>query len=605
MAVAVSLTLACLLSLALPARAPAAGMITHAWMADEAIGHVSDPKLEAYLDLHNHEVLSGASSPDTGYAAGGYGEITHWERFVNAYVSYLRGRSGCGDLTSRLSPCAPLVAHMFGVAAHGMGDEMWDWLFEPLITDHGESPEFPVSFPPPADAANVISSQEYAMDTIALADHFRWGESGYFLPPPNELTPIYDAANHGHTTEADILSGFAVGSAALTAERAGGVADAPRVREQMPWSSAHMDDESGGVLFNARAIAGYYDALWEKLNSDDPPAPKVVSVHPEDGEENVPFQFQPAKTSPGLSTGGGELRIVAVLSNAVDPLSVDPTTFKLLGPAGEQVPALVDQASPTAHHHEEETDAHRDESVPPLDGFPRVGPYGGSDGTHTLMIYPAVDLEPCTTYTAQLTTGIKDMGDLAINEGDPLPRPVSWTFSTRSAGGEECPRIVPPVELPRCGRQEATVFAVRGDDGRLAGTAGPDVIVASRGDDTVRAGGGDDLVCLGGGDDRATGAAGADEIRAGGGDDNIRAGGGNDLVRGLSGTDRIRAGGGEDEIHGGAGDDVLRGAGGDDELIGKSGDDRLDGGPGSDRCKGGTPGRGDRARSCERATGIP
>jgi hypothetical protein len=580
-------------------------MITHAWMADEAIGHVSDPKLEAYLGLHNHEVLSGASYPDTGYAAGGYGEITHWERFVNAYVSGLRKRSDCGDLTSRLSPCAPLVAHMFGVAAHGMGDEMWDWLFEPLMTDHGESPEFPVSFPPPFEAANVISSQEYAMDTIALADHFRWGESGYFLPPPNQLTPIYDAAGHGQTTEQDIVSGYTVGSAALTAERAGGVADAPRVREQMPWSSAHMDDESGGVRFNAKAIAGYYDALWEKLQKADSPAPKLVSVHPEDGEENVPFKFQPPKTSPGLSTGGGELRIVGVLSNAIDPLSVDPTTFRLLGPSGKQVPALLGQASPTAHHHAAAPGGSADE-VPVLDGFPRVGPYGGNDGTHTLMIYPAVDLQPCSSYTAQLTGGITDFGELLVNEGDPLPKPASWTFSTRSADGEECPRIVPPVEIPRCAKREATVFAARRVSGtQLTGTAGPDVIVATRGSDRIRAGGGDDLICLGGGNDRVAASGGNDEVRAGGGNDRVAAGGGDDLVRGLRGADRIAGGGGADEVHGGSGDDRLRGGDGADTLIGKSGADALDGGPDGDRCKGGTPGRGDRARGCERTTGVP
>ena len=599
-----------LLLLLLPSRAPAAGMITHAWIADEAKDEVSDPKLRQFLRLRRFELLSGGSFPDTGYAAGGYGEISHWERFIDGYVEYLRERPGCADLSDPLGPCAPYVAHMFGAAAHGMGDEMWDWLFEPLIADHGESPDFPVSFPPPFEAANIISSQEYAMDTIALADHFRWADSGYYLPPPNELTPIYDAIGHGQTTEADLVSGFTVGSAALSAERAGGAADAPRVREQMPWASAHMDDESGGVLDSAGGVAGYYDAIWAKVLDEEPPPPKLAAVHPEDGEEGVPFRFLPAKTAPGLSTGGGELRIIAVLSNAVDPATVSSDTFRLLAPDGSQLPARLEEASPTALHQARgDAKVPQTTQVPPLEGFPRPGPYGGSDGTHSLMVYPAVDLQPCTTYTAQLTQGITDFGDLAINAGQSLRKPASWTFSTRSAGGDPCPRIKPPVQIPKCGGLEATVFATRAEAGgagqRLLGTSGPDVVVASSGNDEVRAGGGDDLICLGGGDDVARASGGDDEIRAGGGEDRVVTGGGDDLARGLTGNDRIKGGGGKDTLHGGAGNDSLDGAGGADTLIGKSGDDRLDGGPDRDRCKGGTPGRGDRARGCERTTGVP
>lgn len=52
-----------------PARAQAAGMITHAWMADAAIERVSDPELRELLETHRHEVLSGASYPDGGYFA--------------------------------------------------------------------------------------------------------------------------------------------------------------------------------------------------------------------------------------------------------------------------------------------------------------------------------------------------------------------------------------------------------------------------------------------------------------------------------------------------------------------------------------------------------
>lgn len=580
-----------------PAKASAAGMITHAFMADEAVERVETPELQSFLIAHHHELLSGASFPDGGYFAGGYGEISHWERFINAYIAYLRERPGCGDLADPLGPCATLVAHMLGAGAHGMGDETWDWMFEPLVADHGEVPDHPLA---PPEINDVIGSIAYAMDTIALVDYFRWGESGYFLPPPNELTPIYASIGYGEITEDDLLAGHAAGSAALALERAGGVADSERVREQMPWSAANFYGESGGVVYSASAIAGYYEALWAKLLEPEPPPPRVIAIHPANGEIGVPFEFHPAKTSPGPDTGGGELRIIAVLSNAVDTASVTPDSFKLLGPDGG--------------------------AVPPLDGFPRPGPYGNGDGTHSVMTYPASDLEPCTTYTAVATTGLRDWAELPVNEGKALEEEVRWSFTTRSADGEPCPPPPddppppdepPPLDDPpppdrpvppalRCQGLRASVYPAAGEQAgaTLPGTPGRDVIVGSAGDDVIAAGRGDDIVCAGGGDDTIQGGAGDDLISADAGDDDVGGSPGNDLIRANKGADEVAGGAGDDRLHGGAGDDHQLGAAGDDRLRGKGGRDALAGGAGVDRCNGGQ-GPADSADGCERVVGVP
>ncbi len=70
------------------------------------------------------QALAGAAYPDTGYWAeqdspvgstdvrpsDAFGETSHWERFVDAYVAHIR-RSDCGDLTNPVGPCAAMVAH--------------------------------------------------------------------------------------------------------------------------------------------------------------------------------------------------------------------------------------------------------------------------------------------------------------------------------------------------------------------------------------------------------------------------------------------------------------------------------------------------------------
>lgn len=569
---------ACAIVIAAPSveQAGAAGMVTHAYMADEAVEHIQTPELKRLLELQAQPLLSGASYPDGGYfvqsfPGGDYGEVSHWEGFTDAYAQYIRSKPGCGDLSDPLGPCAPLIGHLMGTAAHGMGDETWDWMFEPLTVDHQENPDHP-SAPPDVPPGSLINSIAYAMDMIALVDYFRWTEQGLFLPPPTDLTAVYSSIGRSDITAAGIVAGHGAMEGALAGERTAAPTEAERVREQMPWSAANFYSESGGVRDSAEAIAGYYDSLWAKLTASERPAPRVVAVHPEDGEQGVPTAWQPPRTSPGPHTGGGELRVLTVLSSAVDASTVDASSFQLLDPSGAQVPAL--------------------------EGFPRAGPYG-PDGTHSLLFYPATDLEPCTVYTAQATTGLRD------RTGLPLAEPVSWEFRTQSADSSATCSVVEP---PPGGDPPA-------DQSPPAGDSAPPANDPPTAESPPQAGGagatglpdGDLLApaarCLGRpatiidlpGPEKLRGTRGADVIVSLGGRDRIRAGAGDDLICAGRGRDLLRGGGGDDILIGGAGDDVLRGRGGND---------RLQGGRGSaDRCHGGS-GR-DTTRSCAELFGIP
>lgn len=450
----------------------ASGITTHAFMAQRAIPLVEDGRLRDLLAAHTDEVLAGAHFPDAGYGSssfpgGDFGEVTHWERFVNAHAAQLRGRADCAPLDDPSGPCASQVAHLMGIAAHGMGDEMWDWLFEPQMADYGESPVHPLyraGLPGSAELGSIppgslINTPEFAMDNIALAEYGRLARVPLYPPPVDDLLATYRALGRDDITREGIYAGHALITAALSGERLGLAAEYPRVKATMPRSSAAYLDGAGGVLDTAEGIAGYYENLWRKLTGTGHPAPRVVSVNPEPGTRDVKLEWLPVRAAPGPGGGGARDRIIAVLANSLDPATVGPGSFLLLG--DDDVP------------------------VAPAAGFPRPGPYGAGDGTHSMMFYPAADLAPCTRYTAVVTPGLRD------HAGAGLRKAYSWSFTTRAAAGatKPCPAGGPrsgrggdgaPGPAVRAGRQRLQTRVVTTADGHRHALV-PGAAVALRG----------------------------------------------------------------------------------------------------------------------------
>ncbi len=418
-----SLGAAAALALAAPAApAHASGVTTHAFMAEAAIPFVTDPGLRTLLEAHPNEVITGGHFPDGGYAAGGYGEVTHWERFVNAYTDHLRARTDCAPITAPDGPCAQQVAFLMGIAAHGIGDERWDWLFEPKLADLGESPVHPAystysqaGLPGAAELmglppGSLINTPEFALDNIALVEFDRLRSVPSYVPPTSDLVEVYKDLGREDVSAAGISEGQGAILAAAAGERAGVGAEYPRVKLTAPRVSALYYTGTGGVLDVAQAAAGYYLAIWQKLQSSAHPAPVVTAVNPAPDQTGVPFLWHPVKSSPGPTGGGSENRIMASISQSLDVTTITAEDFRLYGPDGEQLAQEQD--------------------------FPRPGPYGAGDGTHTLMLWPKDDLEPCTRYTAELRPGVKDYA------GAGLRVPYAWSFTTRSSDGEPCPAVL-------------------------------------------------------------------------------------------------------------------------------------------------------------------
>lgn len=435
--------------------AQAAGMVVHALMADYGRQHLPTAHpLKRILDQHRPALLAGAVYPDGGYATGALfpgdrdvAENAHWEYFVNPLMQLLHERGCATDVGAdvpvpliggtidflvdlqqaevpladirRSDSCGSLVAFAMGIAAHGMGDEVWDALFEPVVRERGEhignSPANTLdTFPPGADTSAgqilrgligdapfealaqafepvSLNSIEYAMDVMAIFEHDLWLQLPYLeFPPDAVLVEAY--ARTGRNNPA--VDALAVQRAALAtrtlilAERAGAAVEMPRVRQHMPWASANYFSGQGGVLHTGEMISGYYLHLWDKLAQglDGARGPRVVGLYPHHGAADVPW----------LPTA--EHSVIAFLSGAVDRASTEtPGAIVVFDETGNIVPGAAN----------------------------RFG-YRG-DGAHGLSYGFDGALKPDHEYTVVVTTRVRD------SLGRPLQRPRLWRFTTAPA----------------------------------------------------------------------------------------------------------------------------------------------------------------------------
>jgi hypothetical protein len=409
--------------LAAVSTAHAAGIVTHAWMALDAIERVQPTALRQLLDAHRDQVRAGAEFPDGGYwtrgfgtPGGDYGEEAHWQRFHDAYAAQIRNDPACAPLTDPAGPCAAAIAHLMGAAAHGMGDEVWDWLFEP------NGPGLDESYLP-SDLAGFVGpgGLEVQLDIVAIARHARPVGPTPAIPDAAKIEAAFTAIGRGDIDPA----AFPVGEQALEVERTAESIWAPmhieRLERAMPWTSAHLIDAAGGVAFGAAAVAARYETLWGDLLGDVPPT-RVAATAPFDGQVNVPATGWVGGYSPGSNPGnhGGITRIAAALSNALP--------YHAQAGQGSQPSELPADALRLR-------DLETDELVAPAGGYPRIVPYNPEAGEHVIGFQPAGDLAPCRWYRVETTTALVDARQQAVT-------PSSWRFQTSGCGRGTLPRPI-------------------------------------------------------------------------------------------------------------------------------------------------------------------
>ena len=131
------------------------------------------------------------------------------------------------------------------------------------------------------------------------------------------------------------------------------------------------------------------DFAWSFITGTDATPPAVTSVSPASG-------------ATGIAVGTA---VNAVFSEPVDPTTVSGSTFQLLGPGNSLVAATVSYLS----------------------------------GSQSATLQPNVALAFSTTYTAVVTTGVKDLA------GNAMTSNFTWSFTTAAAGSTgTCPCTVWP-----------------------------------------------------------------------------------------------------------------------------------------------------------------
>lgn len=414
-ATVVALGVAAVATLALVPTTPAgaAGVTTHAWMAATAVDQVTNPQLKALLKANLPYVRTGAHFPDSGYAlTNKYGEEAHWQRFVDAMVAQIKSRTDCPDLTAPSGPCAPLIAFTLGVAAHGMGDEVWDWLFEPNSAQRNE-------YYTPADLGSyaTTSGAELQMDLVAVGAYHQPTTKTLPFPDHADIIAAFGRAGFTDVDEGQLDLGQVAMDVLHNAEGGWAPTHLAAVEKAMPWMAHNMITAPGGVDFAATAIAGYWGSMWGELLGDQPPT-SVSITYPAADQRRIPATGWEVAHNPGASPGNGpaDTRIAAVLTSSRPYVTPSNPTVSNLLPAGSMTLTERDSGDP----------------VPIADGYPKSAPYGSDSGEHLIAIQPAGDLAPCTWYHVAVTSSLVDARDQAVV-------PYAWDFRTGTDGdGDRC-----------------------------------------------------------------------------------------------------------------------------------------------------------------------
>jgi hypothetical protein len=431
-----------------PGLLSAAGMTTHAFMADTGRQYLPEGPLKQILTVYRPSLIAGAIYPDGGYGSSAafpadrdMAEHAHWGEFHLAFIDYLRERGCAEQARTRLIPsplpggiinnpvgtldlaglteeCGQLIAFAFGTAAHGITDETWDAQFEPEALRRGEDPNFahwfgaegfwgPIAPESPlrqifgdqydnlgaAWAATPMNAIEYAMDVIAIIEHnLQLNSPLLVFPPADQLIAVYARSGRDNITREQIERGNAFSRGAVQLQAATAHLDYYRVRSHMPWSANNYYLNAGGVVSSGRVVAAMYQNMWERLlaGPQAPLVPRIAGHYPEHGQAGVVLE-------PAQGRSWTQHRWMHVFMDAeIDPAAIEaPGAFALYDEAGDRVPVTVQGGHGWSRHW-----------------------------SHSTRIRLDGPLKPDHRYTAVLTPKVKDWS------GIPLARPYVWEFVT-------------------------------------------------------------------------------------------------------------------------------------------------------------------------------
>ena len=232
------------------------GINGHIWVTSGGVDTMRNCEVATWLASEPlRPILQiGASFPDSGYALDqgrDYGETAHWEPFVQAYIDYMRANYGAPYESEE---ARKRVAFLFGLAAHGAQDEIFDTIFlRKSLQEEGTDQDI----------------LDPGTDFMLIAEgHTRMRPDIYL--PIDDLKKIFrDPAIDLEVTEDMMNAGMLVVRLAvisLATEESEQLDD--EYRPKMPWTQHHYldPDEPGSLAYEKKVMGPYYDAMWNRLN---------------------------------------------------------------------------------------------------------------------------------------------------------------------------------------------------------------------------------------------------------------------------------------------------------------------------------------------------
>ncbi len=242
-----------------PSTALACGNYSHVWIAGDAVNYLQDGELKDLLseEARLEKMRNGAMYPDGGYAVGdGYGETSHWEPFHLTYLEWIRAEFE----PPWSDEAAGHIAFLLGMAAHGIGDQLYDGMYLERHQYYDEN-----------GSGATLFGVDGATDTCFAATQ------GYMEPPvkwlPAEtLAPLYEKLS-GHMVTAETLEkGHDLVVIAIM--YANSSHDNPAIlgeyMELYPWACSNQDNPAapGSPPTIGPAVAAYWNVLWGTLHGD-------------------------------------------------------------------------------------------------------------------------------------------------------------------------------------------------------------------------------------------------------------------------------------------------------------------------------------------------
>ena len=338
-----------------PTDAIANGQSTHLWITDHALDHVPEGPLREFLTQPELRKMldNGTMFPDGGYPLGDpYAEIAHWEPFQGAYLDWIVATYD----PPYTDEGAEHLAFVFGMASHGMADQVFDSLYGERVKVYD----------------GAIGDFDTASDLILMSE-----VGGMMAPsdwvPYAVLDQLYTDAAGYDVDPATMMDGqnllrIAVNSVGIFSQMPDKVEEAAA---PFPWGRLHLLDAEveGSPPCEGELVARYWRVLWALAHAQPLPGPVLGSLPPDGG------------TLHPIDSSSLESWVTLVFSRGLEDAPLSSDDFVLESEGGTQVPLAI-------WHY-----------------------YGQS--AHVVHLQPQVDLEPDTLYRVEVMPGVQTIhGDL-------------------------------------------------------------------------------------------------------------------------------------------------------------------------------------------------